>query len=135
MRKLALALFALIFGVSASFAQSTFNAIVTQASAAIAISSATTTKLITGVTGKYVYITALNVIAAGTGNIQFVYGTGTNCGTGTTNLTGNYNLTAQAGLAQGSGVGPIIVVPAGVDVCATTSAAVGMAGVIGYAQF
>ena len=106
----------------------------TTASVAINISTATTTKLITGITSRWVYITNFNVIAGGTGNIQLVYGTGTLCATGQTALTGAYNLTAQAGLVLGSGVAPNLVVPTGNDVCAITSAAVQMSGSIAYAQ-
>lgn len=106
----------------------------TQGSAAINISTAVTTKLITGITSRWVYITSFNVIAGGTGNIQLVYGTGTLCATGQTALTGAYNLTAQAGLVLGSGIAPVLVVPTGNDVCAITSAAVQMSGSIAYAQ-
>jgi len=75
------------------------------------------------------------VIAGGTGNITFEYGTGTNCGTGTTVLTGAYNLTAQAGIAKGNGLGPVLVVPASNALCVLTSAAVQMSGSVAYTQF
>lgn len=107
----------------------------TSASVAITISTATTTRLITGVTGQSIYVTAVDVIAAGTGNIQFIAGTGATCGTGTVNISGNYNLTAQVGLAKGTGVGALWVVPSGSSLCAVTSAAVGMPGSLSYAQF
>jgi len=109
------------------------------ASVPIAISTATTTQLIAAPTGtepgggsQSIFVTAADVIAAGTGNIQFVYGTGSNCGTNQGNVTGNYNLTAQVGLAKGNGLGPIWVIPAGNALCAVTSAAVGMAGSLSY---
>jgi len=108
---------------------------VTNASVAINISTATTTQLVALSAGQAIYVTAYNVIAGGTGNITLVYGTGSNCGTGTTSLTGAYNLTAQAGVAFGSGVGAVLVVPAGNALCATTSAAVQMSGSVAYAQF
>jgi hypothetical protein len=50
----------------------------------INISSATTTQLVAAVSGKATYVTAWDVIAAGTGNIVLEYGAGSNCGTGTT---------------------------------------------------
>ena len=106
----------------------------TMASAAINISTATTTKVITGIAGRWTYITSFNVIAGGSGNFQLVYGTGSNCGTGQTNLTGAYNLTAQAGLVVGSGIAPALVIPIANDVCVITSAAVQMSGSIAYAQ-
>jgi hypothetical protein len=104
-------------------------------SVAISISTATTTQLVALSGSTKIYVTAWDVIAAGTGNIQLEYGTGTNCGTGTTALTGNYNLTAQQGIAKGNGLGPVLVVPAGNALCALTSAAVGMYGSVSYTQF
>lgn len=104
-------------------------------SVAINVSTATTTQLVALSAGKRIYITSFDVIAAGTGNIGFVYGTGSSCGTGTTALTGTYNLVAQAGIAIGTGLGSVLVVPAGNALCVTTSAAVGMAGSVSYAQY
>ncbi|HEX2656206.1 MAG TPA: hypothetical protein VHN11_21495 [Xanthobacteraceae bacterium] len=105
------------------------------ASAKIDISTATTTQLVALSSGKKIYITNYKVIAGGTGNFKFVYGTGTNCGTGTTDLEGANNLTAQAGSVAGSGLGPVLVVPASNALCATTSAAVQMSGHVAYTQF
>lgn len=105
------------------------------ASAAISVSTATTTQLVALSSSKKIYVTSLDVIAGGTGNITFVYGTGSSCGTGTTSLTGAYNLTAQAGLAKGNGLGPVLVVPASNALCVTTSAAVQMSGSVAYTQF
>jgi hypothetical protein len=104
-------------------------------SAAINVSTATTTQLVALSAGKKIYVTNLNVVAGGTGNITFEYGTGTSCGTGTTALTGAYNLTAQNGLAMGGGLGPVLVVPAGNALCVLTSAAVQMSGSVAYTQF
>jgi hypothetical protein len=67
--------------------------------------------------------------------MTFEYGTGTACATGTTVLTGPYNLTAQAGIAKGSGLGPVLVVPVGDALCVLTSAAVQMSGSVSYTQF
>lgn len=104
-------------------------------SAAINVSTATTTQIVALSAAKSIYVTSLNVIAGGTGNITFEYGTGSTCGTGTTALTGAYPLTAQNGLALGSGVGPVLVVPAGDALCVLTSASVQMSGSISYTQF
>lgn len=105
------------------------------ASAVISVSTATTTQLVALSGSTKIYVTSFDVIAGGTGNFKFVYGTGASCGTGTTDLTGNYNLTAQAGIAKGSGLGPVLVVPAGNALCVTTSAAVQMSGSVSYTQF
>jgi hypothetical protein len=123
-----------LFG-SIAFAQSPFPTVVSTRSAAIAISTATTTELVPLVAGQAIAVTSFNVVAGGTGNFQLVYGTGTACATGATAVTGNYNLIAQAGLAIGSGVAPILILPPGKALCATTSAAVDMSGSISYAQF
>lgn len=104
-------------------------------SAAINISTATTTQLVALSSGKKIYVASFDVVAGGTGNITFEYGTGTSCGTGTTALTGAYNLTAQAGVALGGALGPVLVVPAGNALCALTSAAVQMSGSLSYTQF
>jgi hypothetical protein len=101
----------------------------------INIATATTTQLVASSGSTKIYVTSFGVIAGGTGNITLEYGTGTNCGTGATTLTGAYSLTAQAGISQGSGLGPILVVPAGNALCAITSAAVQMSGSVAYTQF
>jgi hypothetical protein len=105
------------------------------ASAAISVSTATTTQIVALSSSKKIYVSSFDVIAGGTGNITFVYGTGSNCGTGTTSLTGAYNLTAQAGIAKGNGLGAVLVVPASNALCVTTSAAVQMSGSVAYTQF
>jgi len=101
----------------------------------IDMSSATTTQLVALTSGQKIYVTSWNVVAGGTGNFKLVYGTGTNCGTGTTDLTANYNLVAQAGIAAGSGLGPVLVVPAGNALCGADSAAVQMSGSVAYTKF
>ena len=72
----------LSFWSAAALAQSSLSAIISQYSAPITVSTATTTKVVSGVAGQYIYVTHWDVVAAGTGNIQWVYGTGSNCGTG-----------------------------------------------------
>ena len=106
-------------------------------STAINIASATTTQLVAGVSGQKIYVTAWDVMAGGSGTITLEYGTQTTspCDTGTTLLTGPYPLIAQAGLAKGSGLSPVFVVPAGAQLCARTSAAVQISGSVSYAQF
>lgn len=134
MRKLSAALIILFGLASAALAQSPIQ-VSTQKSVAVTISTATTTKLITENGTQSIYVTAVDIIAGGTGNIQFIAGTGATCGTGTVNITGNYSLTAQVGFTKGDGNGVVWVVPPGLALCAVTSAAVGMPGSIAYAQF
>lgn len=104
------------------------------ATVALNVSTATTTQLVALSGTTTTYVTHFDVIAGGTGNITFVYGTGSNCATGTTSLSGAYNLTAQAGISAGGGLGAVIVVPAGKALCVTTSAAVQMSGLVTYVQ-
>jgi hypothetical protein len=104
-------------------------------SAAINVATGTTTQLVALSSGLKIYVTSYDVIAAGTGNITFEYGTGSACGTGTTVLTGAYNLTAQAGIAKGTGLGPVLVVPASNALCVLTTASVQMSGSVAYTQF
>lgn len=103
--------------------------------AIINMSTATTTQIVALTSSQNIYVGAWNVVAAGTGTIKLVYGTGSNCGTGTTDLTPAYSLVAQAGLAQGTGLGVIYKVPASQALCVTTSAAVGMQGTVSYTKF
>jgi len=121
--------------VGANSAGNLTGLIQADSSAAINVSTATTTQIVALSSSKKIYVTSLDVISGGTGNITFVYGTGANCGTGTTSLTGAYNLTAQVGIAKGSGLGPVLVVPASNALCVTTSAAVQMSGSVAYTQF
>jgi hypothetical protein len=105
------------------------------ATVAINVSTATTTQLVALSGTTKIYVTGLTVVAGGTGNITFVYGTGSACGTGTTSLSGAIPLIANAGLSLGSGLGAVLMVPAGQALCITTSAAVQMSGFVTYAQF
>ena len=127
--------FALVLVASVASAQQSVFVPATTNSIAVTISTATTTRLIVGVSNKSIYVTAVDIIAAGTGNIQFIAGTGATCGTGTVNVTGNYNLTAQVGFTKGTGNGVVWVVPQNLSLCAVTSGAVGMPGSIAYAIF
>jgi hypothetical protein len=138
MRRLSAALIILLGLANAALAQGMGNSPIvpaTQKSIAVTITTATTTKLITELSNQSIYVTAVDIIATGTGNIQFIAGTGATCGTGTVNITGNYALTAQVGFTKGTGNGVVWVVPPGLALCAVTSNAVGYPGSIAYAQF
>jgi hypothetical protein len=109
---------------------------------AINISTATTTLLVTGVSGRQVRIGAIHFIAAGADNVALIEGTGATCGTGTAGMAGGttaasgYNLVANQGYTFGSGVGTVIsTVTTGDSVCAVTSAAVQLSGGIEYAIY
>lgn len=135
MRKTIAALLLFLGLASAALAQQSVFVPATTNSIPITISTATTTLLVTGIAGKSIYVTAIDIIAAGTGNIQFIAGTGATCGTGTVNVTGNYNLTAQTGFTKAAGNGTVWVLAQGLSLCAVTSQAVGMPGSLSYAIF
>lgn len=105
------------------------------ASVPINVATATTTQLVALSGTTVIYVTSFDVVSAGTGNITFVYGTGAACGTGTVSMTGPYNLAAQGHVMKGSGLGPVLIVPAGNALCVTTSAAIQMSGSVSYTQF
>ena len=86
-------------------------------------------------TNQAISVTSISLIAAGTTNVQFVYGTGTNCGTGQANLTGNYNLTAQVGFTLGNGSGVVLVLPKNTALCVVNSQAIAIPGSVSYAVF
>jgi hypothetical protein len=90
---------------------------------------------VAAVASKAIYVTAWDLIAAGTTNFTFEYGTGSNCANGTTALTGAYSLVAQFGATKGSGLGPVLVVPTGNALCAVSSAPVQVSGSLAYTQF
>jgi hypothetical protein len=106
---------------------------------AINISTATTTLIVTGVSGRQVRITAQHMIAAAADNVAWIEGTGATCGTGTAGMAGGttaasgYNFAANGGIAEGSGLGTVLqTVTTGDSVCLVTSAAVQLSGGIEY---
>lgn len=101
----------------------------------IDMSTATITQLVALSGSTKIYVTSWDVIAGGATNFKLVYGTGSNCGTGTTDLTGAYPLTAQSGISKGSGLGPVLVVPAGNALCANNGTGVQVSGAASYTQF
>jgi hypothetical protein len=121
--------------VAANSSGATADLIQADKSVPINISTPTTTQLVALSSGKAIYVTSWDVIAAGTGNITLEYSPVSNCVTGATPLTGPYSLTAQAGIAKGTGLAPVLVVPASNALCALTTAAVQMSGSVSYTQF
>jgi hypothetical protein len=113
----------------------TVNLVQSDSSAAINVSTATTTQIVALVSGKSIYVTGWDIVVAAADTITLEYGTGTNCGTGTTTLTGAYSFAANGGLATGSGLGVLFRLPASNALCVVTSAAVQASGRVSYAQF
>jgi hypothetical protein len=100
----------------------------------IAGTVAASTKIITGATGKQIYVTALLLAPVATSVVTFTYGTGTNCGTNTASITGAMTFAAGAVVAHGAGAGAVFVLPRGVDLCITIATAAAP-GSIAYSLF
>jgi len=107
----------------------------TPTEAFLALPATTTTQIIALSGSTKTYITSAVVLAGGTVNVTFKYGTGSNCGTGTTTLNGPWPLTAQAGFSKGSGLAAVMIVPAGQALCITTDASVTGGVDLTYQQF
>jgi hypothetical protein len=87
------------------------------------MTTATTTKIVTGVAGLRTYFTEVRFHSTATTTAKLVTGTGANCATGTADLTETLELIAADGEVMGVGVGPVVIAAAGLDVCVVNSAA------------
>lgn len=95
---------------------------------------ASITKILSGISGQQIYITALALVPVATSQVTLSAGTGTNCGTGTVTLTGVMVFAAGQTLLYGDGYGAVIVAPSGSDVCITVATA-SAPGTIAWARF
>lgn len=103
------------------------------------VSTATTTLIVTGVSGRQVRICSQHLVTAAANNVAWIEGTGATCGTGSAGMAGGttaasgYNFAANGGIAQGSGLGTIMrTATTGDSVCIVTSAATQLSGGISY---
>jgi len=103
-------------------------------SAVVTVASATGLKIITGVAGTQIRITAFGITqpTSGTG-FSIISGSGTNCGSTVTALTGVFDTTVKSLLSGGGGGSAILQAPPGLDVCVLTVGA-GADGYISYRQ-
>lgn len=106
----------------------------TTAQIAIAGTVAASTRIVTGVSGKRIYVTALALIPVPTSVVTFTYGTGTNCATNPVAITGDMTFSAGQTLSLGVGAGAVFALPAGVDLCVTIATAAAP-GSLAYAQY
>jgi hypothetical protein len=146
MRKLiTLLAFSMLLVAPRAFAQSVANTYdpcnqFPKQSAAINVSSATDTKLISNLASDTTYICGGYVNQVnGTGTIGLEYGTGTNCGTGKTSLQGPIIAsTVSSGITNtlfGTSVhGTQVAAPAGKDVCAISTGTIQQSGYVTYVQ-
>ena len=66
---------------------------------------------------NYIYVTHYHLFSSGTTTAQWDVGTGSNCGSNTATIDGPMSFIAQTGISAGSGLGAILVVPAGYALC------------------
>ncbi|MDE2232858.1 MAG: hypothetical protein KGJ90_01885 [Patescibacteria group bacterium] len=101
-------------------------------SAPLALPSATTSKVISGVSGLKTYICSIGAVIITGATAGLSYGTGTLCATNITTLTGPM---AASTLQPNSASDSDLVAPAGVDVCVVgTGAGADVAGWVTYVQ-
>jgi hypothetical protein len=134
MKRTCIALILLLSAVGAALAQQSVFVPATTAQISVAGTVATATKIVSAITGKRIYVTAVSLIPVATSVVTFTYGTGTNCGTGTTSITGAMTFAAGQTLNLGTGNGAIFVLPSGNDLCITIATAAAP-GSLSYAQF
>lgn len=134
MRRLSAAIF-LYFGLAfAALAQQAVVVPATTAQISIAGTVAASTKIISGITGKQIYVTALMQVPVATAVVTYTTGTGTNCGTSTASVTGAMTFAAGQVLNMGNGYGAFMVLPSGNDLCITIATAAAP-GSLAYSQF
>lgn len=134
MKRLGIALLLWLSAVSAVVAQQSVVVPATTTQISIAGTVATSTKIITGIASKSIYVTSVNQIPVATSVVTYTTGTGTNCGTGTANVTGAMTFAAGQVLSLGSGYGAVFVIPSGNDLCITIATAAAP-GSLSYSQF
>lgn len=133
MRRLSTALLFLLGLASAALAQTPGGVPATMAAVSVTGTVAASTRIITGVTGKSIYITSVFLAPVATSGVTLTAGTGTNCGTNTTSLTGAM-VFANGPVQIGTGYGAVLVAPQGYDVCITIATATAP-GSIAYARY
>jgi hypothetical protein len=102
----------------------------------IVAGAAATTQQIALVTGSSIYVCGYQMSQVATaGTLQWVYGTGTNCGTGTTTITGAMGVTASQPITYGAGSATVFKVPMSNELCLTTTGTGGSAaGIVTFIQ-
>ncbi len=133
MKKLFLAL-GLILSLGPASAQQSVFVPATTNQIAIAAGTLTATKIVSGIAGKSIYVTAILQVPVATAVVTYTTGTGTNCGTGTASLSGAMTFAAGQVLSLGIGNGTVMVVPQGNDLCLTIATA-GAPGLLAYSIF
>ncbi len=123
MKKLGVAFLFWLGLITSAFAQQSVIVPATTNQISIAGTVATSTRIVTGISGKSIYVTAILLVPVATSVVTFTTGTGSNCGTGTANVTGALTFTAIQTVSHGIGNGAVFVIPQGNDLCITIATA------------
>jgi hypothetical protein len=135
MKRTITAFLILLGTLSAALAQQSVFVPATTNQIAIVGTVAASTRIVTGIAGKRIYVTALVLVPTVAASVvTFTTGTGTNCGTSTTSVTGALTFATTNPLAWGTGNGALLVLPAGFDLCITI-AAQAAPGALAYSIF
>lgn len=102
--------------------------------APVSISTAATTKLVSGVANNRIVVCGYNMSVAGTTpTFQFEYGFGVSCGTGTATITGAYAPISGSMASFGGANQSIMAANTSADLClVTTGTGVTFEGVLDY---
>ncbi len=133
MRNALAALLLFIASASAALAQQVYVPATTN-QIAIAGTVAAQTRIVTGITGKQIYVTALMLVPVATSVVTFSYGTGTNCATNNVLITGAMTFAAGQVINHGAGNGAVFVLPKFTDLCITIATGVAP-GSLAYSIF
>ena len=103
--------------------------------AKISTATISDTLIVTGVAGKNIYICGISFSSAGTTTVALETSAASSCTTPTT-ITGAYRLIAGSAMAYGTGLGTVLrTTAAGQSLCINNTVAIGVGGVVTYAQF
>ena len=75
------------------------------------------TQIIAASGSNYIYVTHYHLFSSGTTTAQWDVGTASNCGSNTATIDGPMSFIAQTGISAGSGLGAVLVIPAGDALC------------------
>ena len=103
--------------------------------AKISTATISDTLIVTGIAGKNIYVCGLSFSSAGTTTITLETSAASSCASPIT-ITGAYRLIAGTAIVYGSGIGTVLRTTAtGQSLCINNTVAIGVGGVVSYAQF
>jgi hypothetical protein len=125
----------LAFLLSLALAGSAWAQIQTTNTAPINVSATATTQIIapTGA-NRPIYITHIHYVTGAADNVQWEWSLVAGCSSGNTTLGGTENLGTNSVVSMGSGLGPVMIIPAGAYLCLVTSTSAQVGGWVAYQQ-